>query len=335
MKPEVSVLIPVYNAESTAELALRSVLRQTMRDFEVVVVDDGSSDGTPAILDGFAARDHRIRLVRAPHLGIIEALNVGLAVCRGEFVARMDADDISHPRRLEMQIELMRSRPKVSVCSCLVRMFPRSGLLGGMVRYEQWLNSLIDSEDIARDMFVESPVAHPSAVLRRAELIEIGGYQDHGWPEDYDLWLRYHCAGRRFAKVTETLVFWRQTQGRLTFTDPRYSVENFLRAKAHYLARTLAASGRTIALWGAGKTGRRLSKHLLREGLEFGAAIDIDPAKIGRRLRARPIVAADWLADRPDVFVIAAVSSHGARELIRERLRGMGRMEIRDFVCAA
>jgi glycosyltransferase involved in cell wall biosynthesis len=349
--PRVSVLIPACNAESTVEAAVESILRQSFDDFEIVAVDDGSTDSTSIILDSFARPSTssgcsipRVRVIHTANRGIIEALNTGIAECRGELIARMDADDISHPRRLEMQVALMDGQPEISVSGSLVRMFPRKDLLGGLVRYEQWLNSLVTADEIARDMFVESPVAHPSAMVRRKELIEVGGYQEHGWAEDYDLWLRYFVAGRRFAKVPKTLVFWRQSAGRLTFTDPRYSVENFLRAKAYYLARTsppaplLGGEGsrRSIVLWGAGKTGRRFSKHLLREGIDFEAVIDIDPAKIGHTLRGKPIVGVDYLGCFGILpFVIAAVSSHGARELIREQLRGLGFVESRDFICAA
>jgi glycosyltransferase involved in cell wall biosynthesis len=331
-QPSVSVLMPVFNAEATIADAVSSILRQTYDDFELVIVDDGSNDAGPAAVESF--REKRIRLIRAPHRGIIHALNLGIAECRAELIARMDADDISHPRRLEAQVSLMRSRPDVSVCSCLVRTFPSRAVLGGMRRYEQWLNSLVTHEQIARDIFVESPIAHPTAMLRKRELVEIGGYQERGWAEDYDLWLRYHAAGKRFAKVRQTLLMWRQTEGRITFVDSRYSVENFLRAKARYLAALLIGVDRPIVLWGAGKTGRRLSKHLMREGLGFEVVVDIDPNKIGHTLRQRPIVAPEYLANKK-AFVIAAVSSHGARELIRNQLVKLGYLEGRDFICAA
>lgn len=322
--------------------ALAHIVGQTFGDIEVVVIDDGSTDSTPAILDSYSRRDPRVRVIHTPNRGIISALNTGIAECRGELIARMDADDISHPRRIEMQVALMDEQPDVSVCSSLIRMFPRADLLGGLIRYEEWLNSLVTPDEIANDMFVESPVAHPSVMLRRDELVEIGGYEEHGWAEDYDLWLRYHVAGKRFARVPETLLFWRQSEGRLTFTDSRYSVENFMRAKAHYLAQLLPGSlpsalcsPRPIILWGAGKYGRRLSKHLMREGINIEAVIDIDPLKIGRTLRGKPIVGVDYLRERPDAFIIAAVSSHGARQLIREHLREHGFAETADFVCAA
>ena len=335
MKPIVSVLIPAHNAANYVEDALDSVLRQTFDDFEVIVVNDGSTDSTPDILDEMNRRDERIRVIHAPQRGIIAALNLGIAVCEGKFIARMDADDICHPDRLRSQVELMESNSEISVCGTLVKMFPRRNLRGGMVRYEKWLNSLISQEQIHRDIFIESPLAHPSTMLRRNELIELGGYREYGWAEDYDLWLRYHIRGKQFAKVNSALVMWRQSEGRLTFTDSRYSVENFLRVKAHYLTNILGTCGRPVVLWGAGKTGRRLIKHLLRDGLEIEAVIDIDESRIGHRLRGRPIVARQYLETRHNAFVISAVSSSTARELIREYLTSIGKVETQDFICAA
>ncbi len=336
--PKVSLLIPVYNAESTIQPALASVRKQTFSDFEIVVVDDGSTDDTAALLLDIAKDEPRLRIINADHGGIVDALNIGISECRGELVARMDADDICHPRRLEMQVGLMDSRLDVSVCSSLVWMFPRSNLLGGLASYERWLNSIITSEQIARDMFVESPIAHPTAMMRRRELVEIGGYEEHGWPEDYDLWLRYHTAGRKFAKVDSTLLFWRHSDKRLTFTDGRYSVENFLRAKAHYLSRILEQNlrQREVVMWGAGQMGRRLCKHLQRECVTVGAVVSVEEAKVGTRMRGAPVVGIDYLKNEPRLkYVIAAVSSEEIRQIIRARLGSIGFVEGRDFVCAA
>ncbi len=188
---------------------------------------------------------------------------------------------------------------------------------------------------IVRDIFVESPLPHPSVVMRRRQLLEIGGYQERGWPEDYDLWLRYHERGAVFAKIDETLLWWRQGPGRFTFSDSRYSVENFLRAKAHYLARRLAGAASPVAVWGAGRIGRRLIRHLLREGVEIKAVIDVDPGKIGRNIKGIEIVSREFLLRNTECFVIAAVGSAGAREQIRQYLQSAGFLESRDFVCAA
>ncbi len=331
----VSVLMPAYNAVNTIGQAVISLQRQTFADFEVIAVDDGSADGTGEILDELSSADPRIRPVHLSHSGLIPALNAGTEACRGDLIARMDADDISHPERLRLQVEYMSAHPDVSVCGCLVRSFPRSSIRAGFLRYEEWLNSLVTHEQITRDIFIESPIAHPSVVMRASDLREIGGYREMGWPEDYDLWLRFFTAGKRFGKVSRTLLFWRESPERLTFTDSRYSLENFVRAKAHFLAILVRRKERPVIVWGAGMMGRRLTKHLVREGIQPIAVVDIDPRKVGRTLRGAPIIWPEQLDERPDAFIIAAVGSEGARGLIRARLDEMGRVEVRDYLCAA
>ena len=335
--PTLSVLLPIHNAAKTLDQAIRSILRQTFADFEVIAVDDGSEDESPAILSKWAERDRRIKPVFLKRVGLIGALNAGLERAGGELVARMDADDVSHPRRFERQVTLMRAHRAVSVVGCLVRSFPKRCVREGFRIYEAWLNSLIVHEDIVREIFIESPLAHPSTLMRRTELLTLGGYQDRGWPEDYDLWLRYYIAGKRFAKVPEVLYFWREREDRLTRTNRRYSVEHFLQAKAHYLAKGPLKGKEAVTVWGAGQTGRRLSKHLMREGVQITAFVDIDPKKIGRTLRGVRIIAPDDLSCRRGSghFLLSAVSSRGARARIRKWLRETGWEEGRDFLCVA
>ncbi len=189
-EPIVSVLLPVRDAGPWLEGCLRSLKRQTLGRFEVVVVDDGSVDGSGEVLDRWARGDGRFKVLHRSAEGLVEALNAGLAACRASLVARMDADDAAHPRRLESQVALLDEHPKIGVVSCGVRHVPVSGVQGGLLRYEEWLNGLIEHDGIMRERFVESPVAHPSVVVRRDVLRDAGGWRDLRWPEDYDLWLR-------------------------------------------------------------------------------------------------------------------------------------------------
>jgi cellulose synthase/poly-beta-1,6-N-acetylglucosamine synthase-like glycosyltransferase len=338
-KPKVSVLMPCYNAGETLPEALESLACQTLADFEIVVVDDGSEDGTPEILRSWAARDPRLRVIGTPHRGIVAALQTGLDECRAPLVARMDADDRSLPGRLEQQLAFMDSHPMVAAAGCLVRAIPPNQVRQGFAIYLEWQNALVSDEDIRREIFVESPFAHPSVVFRRQAVEQAGGYQDHGWPEDYDLWLRLYLTGERFGKVPEVLLEWRESPARLTRADSRYSLENFLRAKAHYLALGPLAGRGAVIVWGAGMMGRRLSKHLAREVLPLVAFVDIDPRKIGHSRRGLPILAPEALpefwqnCDRP--ALIAAVGARGARGLIRARLNQIGLQEGVDWWSAA
>jgi glycosyltransferase involved in cell wall biosynthesis len=339
MVPSVSVLMPCRNAEATIDEAVASMLAQGHDAFELIAYDDGSTDGTRRRLEAWASRDRRVRVVGGEHVGLVEALVRGRAACAGVYIARMDADDRADPRRLEAQVAYLEAHPEIAVAGSLVEGFPPGEVREGFRIYIEWLNGLVDPEAIAREIYIESPLAHPSVMMRADWLDRVGGYQDRGWPEDYDLWLRLHLAGAQLAKVPQTLLQWREHPGRATRTDPRYAVENFLRAKAHYLMLGPLRDRGAVFVWGAGQMGRRLSKHLVRGGAPLRAFIDIDPGKIGRLRRGARVIGPDDLpvqwgqTERP--ALLAAVGSRGARRLIRERLAGLGLVEGEDWWAVA
>lgn len=333
--PKISVLLPCYNAAETLDEALLSLAGQSMTDFEVIMVDDGSEDDSWKILQRWEKNDSRFRILSQSHQGIIHALNNGLAICQAPYVARMDTDDRIHPDRLARQFSYLNSHPDISVVGCLVTGFPRDHVRQGFRIYMNWLNSLVSDAEIRREIFVESPLAHPSVTFRKEIVLQVGGYQEHGWAEDYDLWLRLYLKGIHFAKVPEVLLEWREHPDRLTRTDGRYSLENFLRAKANYLVAGPLRDRDGVILWGAGMVGRRLSKYLLRHGAPLEAFIDIDPRKIGHTRRGLPILRPDdlsaWWASHRHPVLLAAVGARGARKLIRERLKVEGLVEGQDW----
>ena len=319
--------------------ALVSLQQQSLVDFEILAIDDGSSDETPDLLRSWSVRDQRLKILTQPHMGLTEALNAGLAASSTPFVARMDVDDRADPERLARQLAHLEADPGLAVVGCLVRGFPPDQVREGFRIYMAWLNNLVTDEQIRREIFVESPLVHPSVMFRKDWVLRVGSYQDHGWAEDYDLWLRLYLAGARFEKVPEILLDWREHPDRLTWTDSRYSLENFLRAKAHYAAKGPLADRDGVFVWGAGMMGRRLSKHLIRESVPLAAFIDIDPRKIGRTRRGRPILAPEdlpaWWLRYQNPALLAAVGARGARPLIRERLVAIGLQEGIDWWSAA
>jgi len=333
--PKVSVLMPCFNASATLLAALESLERQTLADFQVIAVDDGSTDDTGDLLGVWAARDGRFRVVKQDHQGIVTALNAGLEHCQAKYIARMDADDLSHTERLSRQVAYLEQHPGVSLVGCRVRGYPPHDVRAGFMVYLDWQNALLTDEDIRREIFVESPLAHPSVMMRKDALLEVGGYHEHGWPEDYDLWLRFYLAGARFAKLQEILLDWREHPERLTHKDSRYSLENFLRVKAYYLMRGPLQGKDSVLIWGAGMIGRRLSKHLVRQGAPLAAFIDIDLGKIGSTRRGLPVLSPDdlpsWWHSFPNPAILAAVGSRGARKLIRQHLTLSGFEEGRDW----
>jgi len=322
--------MPVRNADTTLRPAIRSVLRQSMRDIELVAVDDGSEDGSGGILSRAAADDPRVRVFSPGRVGLVKALNIGLAESRSGIVARMDADDFSHPDRLGLQLEYLNGNPDISLVSCLVRKFPRSILRAGMLHYESWLNSVVTPEEVLRDLFIESPLPHPSVMFRKSAVMDIGGYRDMGWPEDYDLWLRLAEAGHGFGKVPRVLLYWRESAGRISRRHGMYSLEAFREVRAHFLSRWKLASERKVQVWGAGRDGKAWAKLLMKHGIEVDRFIDIDHKKVGgQACGGVPVV---WPADIDrGLPVLGAVGIKGVREQIRDYLLPEGFREPEDF----
>lgn len=335
--PVVSILVPARDAAATLPACLESIRRQRGPSWECVVVDDGSRDASPALLARAAAEDARFRVLTQPPSGIVAALSRGLAACRGAYVARMDADDLMRSNRLARQAAALDADPSLSGVGCHVRLFPRTRQVSGRREYERWLGSLASPDDVARDAFVECPLAHPSLMLRRG-VFERYGYRDAGWPEDYDLVLRLLEDGHRLGVVPERLLCWRDGAGRLSRTSDTYRLERFTACKAHFLARGLLRASEEYVLWGYGDTGRALSRELARHGKHPRAIVEVHPGRIGQRIRGAPVIepaALPALLRERRSPVVASVARPGPRALVRAALDGFGLVELRDYVCAA
>jgi glycosyltransferase involved in cell wall biosynthesis len=332
----VSVLLPVRNAAATIARAVASVQAQTLRDWELVVVDDGSTDGTRDWLRRAAVTDARIRLVEQPARGLVPALNAGLAAARGRFIARMDADDECHPERLAAQAEWLETNPPTGLVACLAAFGGDRAANAGYALHVDWLNSLVTPREIALNRFVESPLAHPSVMFRREVVERHGGYRAGNFPEDYELWLRWLDAGVVMVKVPRELLTWHDAPGRLSRTDPRYDPEAFFRVKAEYVARHLGRSEhREIWIWGAGRPTRKRAAHLGVHGVRIAGYIDVDAKKTGKLVGGVPVIAPEALPPPGSRLVLGYVSKRGAREFIRAELTRRGYAEGRDFLMCA
>jgi glycosyltransferase involved in cell wall biosynthesis len=332
--PAVSVLLPFYGAEATLPSALRSLRRQSLVEWECVLVDDGSTDAGCEVARRAAAGDPRFRVVSLRHGGLVAALNAGVAHCRAPLVARMDADDVMHRERLALQVQALRYEPALVAIGCHVRIFPRRGMTDGLRAYESWLNAIDGPAAVRREAFVECPLAHPTLMFRR-DLLARFGYCDRGWPEDYDLLLRLLGAGCRVGVVARRLLGWRDSPARLTRTGSAYRLERLTACKAWYLAERLLSSGERYLLWGYGSAGRSLRRALMAHGKRPAYVIDIHPGRIGHRIGDAPVVHPDVLMRLPRLPLVASVAGAGPRREIRDFLAARGFLEGRDFVCAA
>ena len=203
-QPMLSVLMPVYNGERYLVEAIESILSQTFIDFEFIIVDDGSTDKSLAILRRYADKDGRVRVISRPNTDIVGALNDGLAVSCGEFVARMDADDIALPERFDLQVAFLTDNPDVACVGCAAQQIDLRGTY--LAKWE----TPLDNETIqARHLIGQTSLVHPGVMFRRDAVAAIGGYNPEiPLAQDLDLWLRLG-EGCRLANLPSVLLLYR------------------------------------------------------------------------------------------------------------------------------
>ena len=314
----VSWLVPVRDAGATLGAAIASIAAQTVSDWEAVIVDDGSQDVSVAdLVRSVVGEDSRFRVEICPPRGIVSALNHGLALCRGDWVARLDSDDVARPSRLERQLAVIADG--VGVIDGKIALFADGGEPPeGMLKWADWLNALGAGGWFAQRL-IDTPACHPAVLMRREAVLGVGAYRDGDFPEDFDLWLRMISAGWRFVRVEgEPLVDVRDRPERLTRSDPRYRREAFDRVRREHLADTLLRETGPVAVWGAGNTGRRWIRWLLQRG--HGLTI-VDPYQVGRQCQDHPVFSPEVLRESEVDRLIVAVAARGARPLIRAEIQ--------------
>lgn len=331
MKPLVSVVMPVHNGGKYLQQAVDSILSQTMRDLELVMIDDHSTDSAISALD---KSDPRITVLKSRGRGIVNACNTGFSRCRGEFIARMDADDISLENRLECQLGYLEEHRAIDIAGACVEIFADEGIKGGLARYQAWLNSVREPEQVRKQIFIESPLPNPSLIFRRSALKQLSGYRDHAWPEDYDLLLRADAGNMLMGKPDPVLLRWREHKSRLTHTDALYQREKFMRAKAYYLVHHRLKS-RPVIIWGAGPTGRDMHDLIAAEGGTVKGFIEVHPRRIGGQKRGLPVWPMDKIGDMGEAMLLIAVGAAGARKEIAAFFNAQGKVEGQDYLFVA
>lgn len=201
--------MPVYNGEKYLRPAIESILRQTESDFEFIIVDDGSTDGTKDIIASFT--DSRIRYIRANHSGIVIALNTGISKSSGMYLARMDADDISLPRRFEIQCQYLDQHQDVAICGTWADLINEQGDVESEMTFPP-------IEIGVKDIFLHNPFIHSSVMIRRDTLISVGLYKkSFRHAEDYELWSRL-LASHKGVNISEKLLQYRKHENQITVT---------------------------------------------------------------------------------------------------------------------
>ena len=330
--------MPCFNAQDSVARAINSIQTQSIADWELIVVDDGSEDQSAKIVENIASKDTRIRLIKKPHQGVVSASNTGFSASRGTFIARMDADDVSLPSRLQKQCSALTNNTALDAVSCLARFAGNSITAAGYAHHVTWTNQHNNSEQINLNRFIDIPFPHPTLMYRRELIEKFGGYRHGEFPEDYEMILRWISAGAIIGKVNELLYDWHDPPGRLSRNDPRYNMAAFHACKAPHLRDAInnqGLSNRNLWIWGAGRPARKCARPLESAWKPAAGFIDIDPRKIGSSIQGRPVISSAHLPPIDQSVIVSYVGTRGAREIIRNELLATGRIEGQDFwICA-
>jgi hypothetical protein len=345
--PRVSVIMPVRDALPYLDEAVASVLGQSLEDLELVAVDDGSTDGSADRLRTWSRRDPRVRLLQSPARGIVPALNHAVREARAELVARMDADDVCLPARLEIQAERIARSDGPDVVGCGAEVLSREPA-PGLEAYLEWVASLADPHAVRLACLIESPLVHSGIMARRGLLAShpyrtvddaalapgVPGHDGTTWPEDYDLWLRLLRHGARIENVPAPLLRVRWHPDKSTRAGG-FSIAAMARLKLHHLLETALADGPPVVVQGAGRHGKMWLRMLAGCGIEVRALLDVAERRLGRAVEGVPVRPVEDLPRIERGLVIVAVGQKGPntrRDEVRAQLGPMGLVEGRDFL---
>ncbi|WP_179344845.1 glycosyltransferase family 2 protein [Winogradskyella ursingii] len=305
----VSILIPFKNTEKYIGDCISSIINQTYDNWECIMVNDNSTDSATEIVKEFTKKDHRIICLKNSGNGIIDALRTAFQHSKGEFITRMDSDDLMVENRLEAMTNDLVKNGKQHIALGLVKYFREDGLSDGYAKYETWLNQLSKTGQNFTEIYKECVIPSPCWMVYREDFIACGAFDHHRYPEDYDLAFRFYEAGYKCIPTNKTLLRWRDYNNRTSRTHEHYAQNYFLDIKVHYFLELDYNHDRPLTLWGAGKKGKTVAKLLLEKNILFKWICD-NPKKIGKHIYGQEMYDYKELKslERPQTIVTVANS---------------------------
>lgn len=335
MQAQVSVILPFHNNEVFLAEAIESILNQTFSNFELILIDNNSTDSSIDIATKFASEDDRIIIVDEPRVGSIYALNKGIKSATTPLIACMDVFDISYAQRLEKQICHLNENADIGLVACqanYIKLSEDSDNQESQSYFIQCNNQLITNSDISHNCFVESPLIHSTVMFRKTLIDNFGSYRLGDFPEDYELWLRWILNGVKMYKLPEHLVEWTDVPLRLSSKNEKINDQALYEVKSKYMLDWLKANNAfmpDVVVWGAGRQSRQRFNMLHELGIQPKYFIDL------RANPARNVIEFQKIPPAGKTFILSYVSNRSARENNKRFLVELGYTEGKDFICMA
>lgn len=329
-KPLISILIPFKNTSQFLADCLDSILSQTYTNWEVLAVNDHSSDSSGDILQTYAKKDHRIKVFDNSGQGIIPALRKALQNSKGELITRMDSDDKMIDHKLETMATLLIQYGNNHVSVGQVKYFSHRGISNGYARYELWLNQLTKNGSNYSEIYKECVIPSPCWMVYRSDLEKVDAFQPERYPEDYDLTFRFYEMGLKCIPCEEVLHLWRDYDTRTSRTSEHYAQNYFLNIKLHYFLKLDRDPNRTMTVWGAGFKGKEIARGLKKLGIQFYWLCD-NPKKIGKKIYGIEMYHFSILEKLEAPQSIVTVANEASQKMIRDYFTNLKYIEMKDY----
>ena len=313
--------MPVKNAAAFLHACIDSIITQTEKHWELIAVDDGSTDASYSILKQYADEDRRIKAFRSSGTGIIDALRQSFENSSGSLITRMDADDRMAPDKLEVLKQHLMLHGKGHVATGQVKYFADTNLGDGYARYEKWLNNLTRNGSNFQDIYKECVIPSPCWMVFRDDLIKCEGFEPAIYPEDYDLCFRFYRENLKVIPCDSVLHYWRDHSDRTSRNDENYADNRFLELKIRWFVELDLKPEQDLIIWGAGAKGKRVAKWLQKREIPFRWVCN-NPRKVGKHIYNKLLESCNNLGQTESTQYIILVANREEQAMIRQEVCG-------------
>lgn len=326
----ISILIPFKNTSKFIPECIDSIKNQTYTNWELIIIDDGSTDSSYQIVNDYAKQDKRIKLYKNPNSGIITALRFALEKSSGMFITRMDSDDIMPPKKLEILLHNLLQHGKKHVATGLVKYFSEDGISDGYRSYERWLNQLTRTGSNYSEIYKECVIPSPCWMIYKTDLLDCDAFNLNDYPEDYDLAFRFYREQYAVIPCDQVLHLWRDYRNRTSRTHEHYAQNYFLEIKLKYFLELDYNINRPLVIWGAGNKGKTITKLLIEKNIEFFWICN-NPKKIGKHIYNKELFSFNYLKEIDNAQSILTVANKKSQQAIRTFFNSINKHEMKDY----
>ena len=326
----VSILTPFKNTASYLPACLNSILDQSYANWELIIINDSSTDNSFDIVKSFAQNNERIKLYNNPHQGIISALQFAYANSKGQLITRMDSDDIMAKNKLETMVNALTLYGKGHIALGKVTYFSHTKISAGYIQYQKWLNALTEKGNNFNEIYKECVIASPCWMVYREDLENCGAFNYENYPEDYDLTFRFYKQGLKCIPSDTVLHYWRDYETRTSKTQSAYALEAFVKLKTMYFIEIDHNNLRPLVIWGAGYKGKIVAKELLDKEIPF-YWISENPNKSKKLIYGQKLRSLETFNELINPQSIITFSNENSQKQLHKFFNDRNMIELKDY----